>query len=816
MGEVYIYAPDAEDFDTMGLCGALSPTSCVHTEAKNDLSEIRLEHPIDENGRWTFLQNDYILKCDVPVRTVPPITPEGTLVTAHEVWTIRTGTTKAQRNLYYHATGDAVRKKNLPVGMHLPIIFKGENRYKAVFTGKKKVRRKGKWVWKTYTCYGWIAKSAIQYTLTEDWPNDPAAIETVAPAWIVADQLFRIYKVELRDDGVTAYARHIFYDLLNNLTSYPAGRTSCVDAVDGILGNCLAPTPFSGFTDIGGERVTDGWTRVNPVSALLDPETGVAALWGAELVRDNCDFFLLRDAGLNRGVRIEYAKNLLGVSCEVDASDVVTRIVPVGKDKSGKDLLLAPGSYNVDGIVYTIGEGQTWIDSPRASLYPTPHVQAITCSGECKETKTVTKPMVRVRMIREALAALANDADLPKVSLKVEFLSLGDTEEYAQYRSLEDVFLYDRIRVKHPGIHLDVLTEVNRVEFDCLNEKFRSIELGSVRQDMRKTAVASWQLPSTISGRKIAMESISAAQLEPESVEALDLSANNSVIGVAEQTVGITVTIDASRGTVLTAEVPETVLTARVLRGATDLTANYAPSLFSWARSSLDGVGDAAWNTAHQGVKSVAVLKADIFRQATFTCTVSGLNNTGRITVVAPSDTVRQANPPENPTDGLMWLNTETYVLKIWRAGSGGDAGEWEIIADYAGAASMIEALMQGTIENETFQNVMVNAGVLGELATQAKQDLLDNLAKSMDFGENGLTITSVSGKSAARLGTQQLEFLAGLGADAIVVAVFGLLQTITASYLQVGQSAQSPRLRLGEVLFEYTAGTGNLTCRRA
>ena len=622
MGEVYIYSPNDEDFDTMGLCGALTPTSCVHTEARNDLSEIQLDHPIDENLRWTFLQNDYILKCDVPVRTVPPITPAGTLVTAHEVWTIQTGTTKTQRNLYYNSSGNKVRKKNLPVGMNLPIIFKGENRYKGIFTAKKKVRRHGKWVWKTYTYYGWIAKSAIQYSLTEDWPNDPAAIETVAPAWIVADQLFRIYKVDLRDDGVTAYARHIFYDQLNNLMSYPAGQTSCVDAVDGILENCLVDTAFSGFTDVGGERVIDGWTRVNPVSALLDPETGAAALWGAELVRDNFDFFLLRDAGLNRGVRIEYAKNLLGVSCEVDASDVVTRIVPVGKDKSGKDLLLAAGSYNVDGTVYTIAADQTWIDSPRASLYPTPHVQALTCSGECKETKTVTKTMARIRMIREAVAALANDADLPKVSLKVEFLSLGDTEEYAQYRSLEDVFLYDRVRVKHPGIQIDVLTEVNRVEFDCLNEKFRSIELGSVRQDMRKTAVASWQLPSTISGRKIAMESISAAQLEPLSVEEIDLSTNGSVLGVAEQTVGITVFISASRGGVLTKDVKDTVLTAHVLRGATDITDQFDASRFVWTRKSADTLGDIIWNSSHHGTKSITVACIDVPMQANFICEI--------------------------------------------------------------------------------------------------------------------------------------------------------------------------------------------------
>jgi hypothetical protein len=41
MSEVYVYSPDTESFNTMGLCGALSPTSCVHTEAKNDLSEIQ-------------------------------------------------------------------------------------------------------------------------------------------------------------------------------------------------------------------------------------------------------------------------------------------------------------------------------------------------------------------------------------------------------------------------------------------------------------------------------------------------------------------------------------------------------------------------------------------------------------------------------------------------------------------------------------------------------------------------------------------------------------------------------------------------------
>ena len=119
-----------------------------------------------------------------------------------------------------------------------------------------------------------------------------------------------------------------------------------------------------------------------------------------------------------------------------------------------------------------------------------------------------------------------------------------------------------------------------------------------------------------------------------------------------------------------------------------------------------------------------------------------------RRTVVFNNPIIESATAPANPTDGMYWRNTETNVLKVWRAGSGGDAGTWEIVADYAGAASMIDDLMQGTIESQAFKDVMVNAGVLGELATQAKQDLMDNLAKSLDFGPSGLTITSLDRKS--------------------------------------------------------------------
>lgn len=182
-----------------------------------------------------------------------------------------------------------------------------------------------------------------------------------------------------------------------------------------------------------------------------------------------------------------------------------------------------------------------------------------------------------------------------------------------------------------------------------------------------------------------------------------------------------------------------------------------------------------------------------------------------RRTVVFSNPIIESATEPENKRDGLYWRNTESGVLSVWRS----EINDWEVVADYSGTASLINELMQGTIENADFQQIMLNAGVLGELASPENQDLIGNLAKSMNFGSDGLTITSLSGKSSARLGTQQLEFLAGLGADAVVVAAFGLLQTLTAPYLQVGQTSQSPRLRLGDVILEYQASNGNLTCRK-
>src|SRR5699024_12324005 len=60
---------------------------------------------------------------------------------------------------------------------------------------------------------------------------------------------------------------------------------------------------------------------------------------------------------LFRSVQLRYAKNLQGLEGGIDASNVVTRVVPVGQTKDGKPLYLS---------------GQKYVESSNASSYPRP------------------------------------------------------------------------------------------------------------------------------------------------------------------------------------------------------------------------------------------------------------------------------------------------------------------------------------------------------------------------------------------------------------------------------------------------------------
>lgn len=517
MADIFVYAPDCEDFENIGEAGSLTPISCIPTEIGNGMWDLELVHPIDEMGKWSYLQNGYILVAEAPVRTLPEIGENGMFVTSVEDWNVRLSATKNQRKVWSKAKKGKVKSttKNMPKpGSTVTVVAKGTNRYKIKF-------RKGS---------GWIAISALENGVEVTIPDTAAGIEQEVPAWNVRPQRFRIYRVEKTDSEVTVLAYHIFYDQAANITTYKADNPTCVEALNGLIaGRIDKPDDFDddpdivGRTNILGTRVGIDWTRARFTEALLDPETGLVPRWGARLIRDDEEFCVLVDAGIDRGVTIEYGKNLTGVQLDLDYSQIVTRYIPIGQTSKGKPLELVAGTYYTDHGTIVIPTGAKWVDTPNIGDYPIPLMGVLDLGSEVKATGTSA---AQVRNAREKLIdACLNkwedeQTNYPIVTLNVDFVQLGDTEEFAQYQQLENLYMFDSVRIRHPGINVDIKAEVIEMAWDALHDRAEHITIGNVNAKLAGSRLPSWQLPSSIPGSLVAPGTVGPGALADGAVNA--------------------------------------------------------------------------------------------------------------------------------------------------------------------------------------------------------------------------------------------------------------------------------------------------------
>lgn len=135
---------------------------------------------------------------------------------------------------------------------------------------------------------------------------------------------------------------------------------------------------------------------------------------------------------------------------------------------------------------------------------------------------------------------------MPQISLSVDFVSLGDTSEYARYRELEQVFLYDLVTVRAKEYGIEATARVMEMTWDCCRERVEGIELGSVREDRR---VYSWQVRS-LRGEKVENGSITADKLANTVGESMMLTGDAGVrLGSTEITSQLGVKVAQTSGT---------------------------------------------------------------------------------------------------------------------------------------------------------------------------------------------------------------------------------------------------------------------------
>lgn len=494
MAYIYVYEPWPDAVDTLGLCGPLLQNSCKCTQEKNGDFRLDIDHPIDPAGKWTYLVPGNLIKADVPLRTLPQL---GYLST-DPIATMRRATVKdvsaSARAVYagYNATA-LIRLATLKPGA---VVYEVDYDNTGTYNYSRVRWASGD---------GWMLTDSLENfeTITMTSPTIET-LEQYIPSAPARPQLFRIWSTSISHDRITALARHVSYDNLQNVATYNVKSATALASVGGILSGTADQTVNNHVsvelkTDLTGTLDISPWIRVSPVEALQSPSNGVASYWTGESLRDNWTWLVLSRAGMNRGYQIAYGGNLLGVDYSVDMADIASQLLPVGQTSKGKPLVVPTNSYLIDGEYIVVVNGI--ITSPNHT-YAVPHVSILDKGSEIKAAGTTTTQLNTAykKLIRAALKKFADEeCDLPSVTLKVDFLMLGDTAEYTQYKALDKLFLYDLVRVRDPRLGIDVTTEVNRIEWDCILGRYNSIELGSIRRDYARTRLATWQIPGLAS-----------------------------------------------------------------------------------------------------------------------------------------------------------------------------------------------------------------------------------------------------------------------------------------------------------------------------
>ena len=547
---ITIYSADAADFSTLGL-GALDPVECTVRESAGGAYELDLVQPM-RGGRDRLIDTGRIVKAPVPVRETPEVVldvPSGSVVTRN-IWEVNVSS--GHLHLRQEPNGRILGK--YPKGTRVTVV--GESPSSPGWYG-------------VILCDGG-AKGYMYAQYLRHVGEQTETIENGAPGRVIRpkqtrEQLFRIVSVT-RDSAsrtVRALARHISCDLAGAVVAgtYAPEDRPADEVCAQLLSLADHETGFQLFCGVTA-RVSGDYSGRSLLDCLLDPESGVVAQTGAQLLRDNFDLYLLPDAERLRGVEIRRGKNLLQAALVLDERPVVTRIRPVGRAADGSDLTIDGG----------------WVDSAHINDYPVIYAKTIDYPVRVSSSCTATQAKALLR--EKAEAEFAAGRDLPSVGLRADFVRMELAPEFAHLASQYSLHLYDCVPVRDPEAGIGATLRMTGYRFDVLRERYLETTLGSVTA--YEEAVYGWNIAEgSVSGARVARSSIGTAALR-------DLAVTSAKIASAAIT-----TAKIQDAAITSATIADAAITAAKIGSAAVTTAKIQSAAVTTAK-----IGSAAVTTA--------------------------------------------------------------------------------------------------------------------------------------------------------------------------------------------------------------------------
>ena len=270
-------------------------------------------------------------------------------------------------------------------------------------------------------------------------------------------QAFRLTNPNIENNKITARAYHVYFDSQNYIIkdSYVVDK-NCNDALDHLNMACDITSPFTTISDI---------TTVNSYrcvrKSLEEAISDVIDRWGGHLVRDNYNIAIRENIGQDRGVTLAYAKNISKITQKENWDNVVTKILPVGKDG-----LLLPETYL----------------ELEEDLYDIPYTKVVSFDqNDITEENYTVDGVLDTEAYNDALeedlrhqaTTYLEENKIPQVNYSVS----------AYLKDVSDVG--DTIYVKHPKCKIDITTNVIAIEYDCIQEKYTKIEFGNFKSKLK-------------------------------------------------------------------------------------------------------------------------------------------------------------------------------------------------------------------------------------------------------------------------------------------------------------------------------------------
>lgn len=274
---------------------------------------------------------------------------------------------------------------------------------------------------------------------------------------------FRIYSITKPISGIIEIrAEHISYQL-SHIPVMPFTAGSCSAALLGLKSHSAEPNPFTFWTDKATVATYMQTVPASCRSRLGGVQGSILDVYGGEWEFDRLDVKLLASRGADRGVQLRYGKNITDLTQETNIANTITGICPYWADD--------------DGNVVTLPENV--ISSPKANLFPYRRTVVKDFSQAWQDKPTVDQLRAKAQAYVEGA-----DIGVPKVSIKVKFVDLSQTDDYADIALLETVKLCDTVTVIFEPFDINVKSKVVKTEWNALKDRYDSVTLGTVSTNL--------------------------------------------------------------------------------------------------------------------------------------------------------------------------------------------------------------------------------------------------------------------------------------------------------------------------------------------